>query len=182
MLVLIVPLTACDMADELLGIPKRLSDTDSKAVGAACRHAGRALEDCFTLNPEAKQAGVFEGWRDMNDYMTNSKIEVVTPTVVNNKPPSDSESVHADGKDHTDTVSDKHSKKPSGKGAEKSTDKLGAKVAKMSAEEQTSGNSISEKVIRRGGGRKPVADKINEKVDEEKSIATKPWQRKRDST
>jgi hypothetical protein len=73
-------LTGCDQ----LGIEtpaKQAAEVtaDGKAVGAACRHAGRAIEDCYALNPKAHKAAVFEGWREMNDYMTKNKIEVVSP-------------------------------------------------------------------------------------------------------
>jgi hypothetical protein len=66
-------------------------EADGKAVGGACRHAGRALEDCYALNRKADRAAVFAGWREMNDYMRENKIEVVapqlgTPTEVAAKP------------------------------------------------------------------------------------------------
>jgi hypothetical protein len=54
-------------------------ESDGKAVGGACRHAGRALEDCYALNRKADRAAVFAGWREMNDYMRENKIEVVAP-------------------------------------------------------------------------------------------------------
>ena len=56
-------------------------EAEGKAVGGACRHAGRAIEDCFTLNKRADKAALFTGWREMNDYMRNNKIEPVTPTL-----------------------------------------------------------------------------------------------------
>ena len=71
-------LSSCDVS-QLPGLDGRLSQQDSKAIGAACRHSGRALEDCFALNPKAPQAGVFEGWKDMNDYMLANQIEEVKP-------------------------------------------------------------------------------------------------------
>lgn len=73
-------LSSCDLS-QIPGLDKRLNIEDSKAIGAACRHSGRALEDCFTLNPLALQSGVFEGWRDMNDYMVANKIETVEPQI-----------------------------------------------------------------------------------------------------
>ncbi len=54
-------------------------EADGRAIGAACRHAGRALEDCYTLNGRADKAAVFAGWREMNDYMRENGIEAVTP-------------------------------------------------------------------------------------------------------
>ena len=54
-------------------------EADSKAVGSACRHAGRAIEDCYTLNKTADKAAVFAGWREMNDYMRDNKVEAVAP-------------------------------------------------------------------------------------------------------
>jgi hypothetical protein len=57
-------------------------EAEGRAIGGACRHAGRAIEDCFALNKRADKAAVFAGWRDMNDYMRENKIEPVPPTVV----------------------------------------------------------------------------------------------------
>ena len=70
----------CDM----LGIesPEKLAaarDADGKAIGGACRHAGRAIEDCFVMYRKADRAAVFAGWRDMNDYMRENKVESVAP-------------------------------------------------------------------------------------------------------
>jgi hypothetical protein len=41
---------------ELLAARK---EAEGKAVGGACRHAGRAIEDCFALNKRADRASVF---------------------------------------------------------------------------------------------------------------------------
>jgi hypothetical protein len=76
----VVALSGCDM----LGIesPEKVAaarDADGKAVGGACRHAGRAIEDCFAIYKKADRAAIFAGWRDMNDYMRENKIEPVTP-------------------------------------------------------------------------------------------------------
>lgn len=75
-------LTACDQ----LGIdtPQKAAErqvADAKAVGSACRHALRAIEDCYTLNPKADKASVFAGWREMDEYMRENKLEGVAPVV-----------------------------------------------------------------------------------------------------
>ena len=54
-------------------------DAEGRAVGGACRHAGRAIEDCYILNKRADKAAVFAGWREMNDYMRENKLEAVMP-------------------------------------------------------------------------------------------------------
>ena len=54
-------------------------EAEGKAVGGACRHAGRAIEDCYAMNKKADKAAVFAGWREMNDYMRENKIEAVAP-------------------------------------------------------------------------------------------------------
>ncbi len=53
---------------------------DSKAVGGACRNAGRAIEDCYAMNKKADRASVFTGWREMSEYMLENKLEPVIPT------------------------------------------------------------------------------------------------------
>lgn len=72
---------------ELLGIPDPAKeaatrDAEGRAIGSACRHAGRALEDCFTLNTTADKASVFAGWKEMNDYMLENNIETVKPQLL----------------------------------------------------------------------------------------------------
>ncbi len=62
-------------------------DAEGRAVGSACRHSGRSLEDCYMLNPKALKAAVFAGWRDMDTYMRENKIEVVPPPDYRAKPP-----------------------------------------------------------------------------------------------
>ena len=54
---------------------------EAKAIGAACRHAMRAIEDCYLLNPKADKSAVFDGWREMDEYMRENKIEGVAPVV-----------------------------------------------------------------------------------------------------
>lgn len=71
---------------ELLGIEstEKLAatrDAEGRAIGAACRHAGRALEDCYALNRRSDKAAVFAGWREMNDYMRENKIDDVAPAL-----------------------------------------------------------------------------------------------------
>ncbi len=56
-------------------------DADGKAIGSACRHAGRAIEDCYAIYKKSDRAAIFAGWRDMNDYMRENKIEPVLPQV-----------------------------------------------------------------------------------------------------
>ena len=75
-------LAGCDM----LGVDsaEKLAaarEADGRAIGGACRHANRAIEDCYSLNKKADKASVFAGWRDMNDYMRENKIEPVVPQI-----------------------------------------------------------------------------------------------------
>jgi hypothetical protein len=48
---------------------------DGKAIGSACRHALRGIEDCYALNEKALKTAVFEGWKEMDQYMRDNKIE-----------------------------------------------------------------------------------------------------------
>lgn len=78
----VVGLAGCDA----LGLPNpekqaAAREADGKAVGAACRHAGRAIEDCYAIYRKADRSAVYAGWRDMNDYMRENKIEVVEPQI-----------------------------------------------------------------------------------------------------
>ncbi|GKT17611.1 hypothetical protein AVHY2522_15805 [Acidovorax sp. SUPP2522] len=71
----LVLLSGCEIPG--LGPDPRLvqKEAEAKAIGGACRHALRGLEDCFTLNPKAAKASVFAGWKDMDQYMRDNKLE-----------------------------------------------------------------------------------------------------------
>ena len=96
-------LTGCDM----LGIESASAvagrrEAEGKAVGGACRHAGRAIEDCYAMNKKADKAAVFAGWREMNDYMRENQIAEVAPQVAatgaSAKPAADETDSHAEDK------------------------------------------------------------------------------------
>ena len=61
-------------------------ESDGKAIGGACRHAGRAIEDCYTLNKKADKSAMYAGWREMSEYMRENKLETVVP-VIQPEPP-----------------------------------------------------------------------------------------------
>ena len=71
-------LTGCDQ----LGIESPAAvaakrEAESKAIGAGCRHGARSVEACYDLNKRADKAAMFAGWREMNDYMRENKIEAM---------------------------------------------------------------------------------------------------------
>lgn len=73
-------LTGCDwLGLESATAAASRREAEGKAVGGACRHAGRAIEDCFLLNKRADKSAVFTGWREMNDYMRENKMEAIKP-------------------------------------------------------------------------------------------------------
>ena len=84
-----LPLGGC----EQLGIedPAKIEaarEAEGRAVGGACRHSGRALEDCYKLNTKALKAAVYAGWRDMDAYMRDNKLETVEPQLPPVAPPT----------------------------------------------------------------------------------------------
>ena len=127
---------------EQLGIedPAKLAaakEADGKAIGGACRHAARAIEDCYTLNPKASRAAVFAGWREMDEYMRENKLEAIAPVVPrpgSSKPAAESEDAGSDkasadksGKTDKSEKSDK-SAKSTKSGADKKADKVAEKT------------------------------------------------------
>lgn len=73
-------LTACDLfGEEAEARAAAAKDAEGRAIGSACRHSGRSLEDCYMQNPRALKASVFAGWRDMDGYMRENNIAVVPP-------------------------------------------------------------------------------------------------------
>ena len=85
-------LSACDMVQQQFGIESQAAkdaraDADGKAVGGACRQSGRAIEDCYSIYSWLPRASVYEGWRDMDAYMRDNKLETVEPQLPPVAPP-----------------------------------------------------------------------------------------------
>ncbi len=85
MLVRLLPLTlalllaGCDL-EALLADPKVVQrEADAKAIGSACRHGLRSLEDCYAMNDKAPKSAIFAGWKEMDLYMRENKIDGVEP-------------------------------------------------------------------------------------------------------
>ena len=110
-------MTTCLLAGcDRLGLPDPAveaarRDSDARATGSACRHAGRGIEDCYTQNPEAARAPVYAGWKEMNDYMRENKIEDVKPVAIapSASAKSDSSEESASSAEHASTKNAKKS-------------------------------------------------------------------------
>lgn len=109
---------------EMLGIESSdklaaRKESEGKAVGSACRHALRAIEDCYALNPKAVKAAVFGGWREMDEYMRENKLEGIAPTLAKSALPK------PDGED-APAEADKSAKPPTARGVAKGRGAKGA--------------------------------------------------------
>jgi hypothetical protein len=62
-------------------------EAEAKAIGSACRHGLRSLEDCYSLNEKASKSAIYNGWREMDLYMRENKIEGVEPQGLKPPPP-----------------------------------------------------------------------------------------------
>lgn len=82
-LYLLVPfaLAACEQLgiDDPVKVAEK-QDAEGRAIGSGCRHVGRSLEDCYVANKKASKAAIFAGWREMDGYMRENKIETVGST------------------------------------------------------------------------------------------------------
>jgi hypothetical protein len=78
---LVLTLSGCDMLGiETPGMVNAKKEAEGKAIGAACRHAIRSIEDCHNANPRVSKSAIFEGWREMDAYMRENELEGMPPT------------------------------------------------------------------------------------------------------
>ena len=78
-LCVVLLLSGCDL-EAMLADPKVVQkEADAKAIGGACRHGLRSIEDCYSMNEKASKAAIFAGWKDMDQYMRDNKIEGIEP-------------------------------------------------------------------------------------------------------
>lgn len=83
---LLLSLTACEIPGVYPNPRVVQREAEAKAIGGACRHALRGIEDCYTLNPQAPKALVFAGWKDMDSYMRENKIEGAASVLTQSQP------------------------------------------------------------------------------------------------
>jgi len=90
-------LAACDMLG--LGPDPRIAqrEAEAKAIGAACRHGLRSIEDCYAMNKGINKAFIYAGWLEMDAYMRENKIEglraELAPAVAPEKPAAAAEEI-----------------------------------------------------------------------------------------
>lgn len=85
-LALVLNLAACDQIQQKMGFEDLAAkearlEAEGKAVGGGCRHSGRAIEDCYSIYNWLPKAPVFAGWRDMDAYMRDNKLETIEPVL-----------------------------------------------------------------------------------------------------
>jgi hypothetical protein len=85
-------------------------EAEGRAIGSACRHSGRALEDCFARNKKAAKAAIFSGWRDMDAYMRENNIEIMAPPVA-----ASTDTKKTTGEEHPATTTEKPAEVPAKK-------------------------------------------------------------------
>jgi hypothetical protein len=82
----------CDQVNQRLGLedPVRKEarlEAEGKAVGSACRHSGRAIEDCYSIYRWLAKANIYTGWMEMDAYMRENSIETIAPQLPPAPPP-----------------------------------------------------------------------------------------------
>jgi hypothetical protein len=91
-------LAGCDaLGIETAAQENEKKEAEGRAIGSACRHAVRSIEDCFRSNPKASKAAVFAGWKDMDAYMRENEIVGMPFTPPPPTPPADAEATAEDG-------------------------------------------------------------------------------------
>ena len=95
---LVLLLAGCDIPG--MGPDPRIAqrEADAKAIGGACRFGLRSIEDCYILNEKASKADMFTGWKDMDQYMRENKLEGIRVTVVKAVPVEPVEEIIEDPK------------------------------------------------------------------------------------
>ena len=89
---LLLALSGCDAVQQKLGLEAPAAklarnEAEGKAVGGACRQSGRAIEDCYSIYAWLPKSAIYEGWRDMDIYMRENKLQTVEPQLPPPQPP-----------------------------------------------------------------------------------------------
>lgn len=117
---LLATLAGCDqLGIESAAQTAARQEAEGKAVGGACRYSGRALEDCYAMNKRASKAAIYAGWRDMDGYMRENKIDIVPSHIDDAAKPADAPAAEAAAK--PDAAEAPAKAKAADKGSDKAT-------------------------------------------------------------
>lgn len=113
---LLLGLSGCDLIQQQMGIEDPVAkaartDAEGKAVGGACRQSGRAIEDCYSIYSWLPKAPIYEGWRDMDAYMRDNKLETIEPQL----PPASAPGTRRKAPTPEESAAAKAGKKPAEK-------------------------------------------------------------------
>ncbi|WP_371324624.1 hypothetical protein VX159_03595 [Dechloromonas sp. ZY10] len=87
-----IGLAGCEQVNQRLGLEDPVKkearlEAEGKAVGSACRHSGRAIEDCYSIYRWLAKANIYAGWMEMDTYMRENGIETIAPQLPPAPPP-----------------------------------------------------------------------------------------------
>lgn len=103
-------LGGCNL-EKLLEDPKAVQrESDAKAIGGACRFGLRSIEDCYALNEKASKTAVFAGWKDMDQYMRDNKVEGIAAKITRSADGKIEEIIDEPKMDKSDKAADDASK------------------------------------------------------------------------
>lgn len=122
-------LVGCDLPG--MGPDPRIAqrEAEANAIGAACRYGLRGIEDCYNLNEDVSKAAIFAGWKDMDQYMRENKIEGIQ--AMEDKPEAAEEVV-------VDAKSKANAKEKASEANSKTSDKASAKSSATPAQKTAS--------------------------------------------
>lgn len=128
----LLALSGCDQITQKMGLedPAKKEarlEPDGKAVGSACRQSGRAIEDCYAIYTWLPKSSIFSGWKEMDEYMRENKLETIVPQLPPPEAPGTSKKKKvappAEGKEETKPTEEKEAAKPATKEESKSAAK-----------------------------------------------------------
>jgi hypothetical protein len=128
----LLALSGCDQITQKMGLedPSKKEarlEPDGKAVGSACRQSGRAIEDCYAIYTWLPKSSIFSGWREMDEYMRENKLETIVPQLPPPEAPGATKKKKAaapvEGKEEAKPAEEKEAAKPAAKEESKSAAK-----------------------------------------------------------
>ena len=79
---IVLLLAGCDIPG--MGPDPRIAqrEAEAHAIGSACRYGLRGIENCYELYEDVSKAAIFAGWKEMDEYMRENKIEGIRAAAI----------------------------------------------------------------------------------------------------
>jgi ATP-dependent phosphoenolpyruvate carboxykinase len=74
-------ISGCDYSTNINKSKEYINKQDAIAF-ASCKQSGKTIEDCFIIQEDISKSGIFDGWKEMEQYMRENNLKEQSSSLI----------------------------------------------------------------------------------------------------